>query len=270
MRLELDSKNDDDAQKAKENAAVVNSHENIHDEIKEQKEKFSELSFKKKIEYVYDYYKWFFIIGIAVIGGLVVFLRDYKDNMRPTYIEVAMINSYFGYDSTNTVQQDYINQYNIDTNEYKIYVDMGINLSEEAFDTTMLASQQKLVSMYAAKDLDVVIGPVAIMEGPANCDAYGDLSELLPDDLIEQLKDREYEFYYFDPTKDEIEDYEENRQPYFAGIYLDTCSYLNNNGEYGAYPVATDEDDRPIFTIPANTQRLDHAIEFLRFLIENR
>ena len=57
--------------------------------------------------------------------------------------------------------------------------------------------------------------------------------------------------------------------PYVAGVYLDNCSYLNNMGEHGAYPVAKTEDDRVIFTIAANSQRTDHAIEFLRFLIHN-
>lgn len=276
MRLELDKDNkvvssDISGIDQNDSKTIKQSDERtgVRDEIKEQTAKFSELSLKKKIEYVWDYYKWYIIVGLAVMVFGTIFVRDYKDNLRPTYITVEMLNSYFAYDTTNTVSDDFINQYNIDTNEYKLYINTGMNLAEQGFDTTMLANQQKLVSMYTAQDLDVVIGPVQTIEGAANCDCYGNLNEILPKDLIDELVDREYEFYYFDPSKDEIEDYEE-RQPYFAGVYLDNCSYLNNNGEYGAYAVPETEEERAVFTIAANSLRQDHAIEFLRFLIENR
>jgi hypothetical protein len=39
-------------------------------------------------------------------------------------------------------------------------------------------------------------------------------------------------------------------------------------GEAGAYPIAQSEDDRPVFTIAANSLRMDHAIEFLRFITQ--
>lgn len=244
--------------------------EGVADEIKHQRAKFAELDTRHKIEYIWDYYKWFIIGGIAIIVLGNVFVRDILDNMRPTYLTVQFINSYFINDPSNTVKDDYISQYGIDLEKYHLNIEADVTLSTESFDTMMMANQQKLIASYSAKELDVVIGPVDILEGPANCDCYGDLSQILPTDLIEELKDREYEFYYFDPSADEIDDYGEVVPPYFAGVYLDNCSYLNNNGEYGAFPVPSTPGDRPIFTIAANTQNAEHAIEFLRFLIENR
>lgn len=281
MRLELDDNNnmitadiagelDIPKESISNNNAKVNGYNSVNDEIKEQRAKFSELNFNQKVEYIWDYYKWFFIIGIAVIIFGSVFIRDYMDNLKPTYIEVEILNSYFVVDATNTVKSDFIDQFGINEDEYKVYIDTGITLSEEAFDTVMLANQQKIISMYSAQELDVVIGPVDVMEGSANCDCYADLSQVLPSELIDELIDREYEFYYFNPSEDSIDNNGENGTPYFAGVYLDNCSYLNNNGEYGAYELTTEEKKRPIFTIAANSTRQDKAIEFLRFLIENR
>lgn len=246
-------------------------HLNMKSQIREQNEKLSEMTLKGKLTYIWDYYKWWFVGALAVIIISVLTIREIKDNMRPVYIYALLLNSYYAVDESNTLKADYINQFGVNTDEYKLYIDDGISLTEQGFDTTMLANQQKIVSMYSAAELDVVIGPVNVLEGPANCDAYADLTEMLPKDLIDELVDRDYEFYYFDPHADEIEDSpDDDRKPYFAGVYLDNCSYLNNNGEYGAYPVAEDEKDRPVFTIPANTQRPERAVEFLRFLIENR
>lgn len=278
-------------------------YKSVSDEIKEQKAKFRELDFRGKINYIWDYYKWFIIIGIFALILLRVFVRDYIDNSRPTYLDAVFINSNFAFDNTNTLEADYINQYKIDLDTYHLYIDTGMNLSQESFDTMIMANQQKLMSMYAAQDLDVVVGPVEIMEGAANSECFADLSKLLPQDLIDELIDRDYEFYYYDPmlmakeravsdaeidgkvlTIDDIDvdQYQKedpyfgvslvtgSSEPYFAGIYLDNCSYLNNNGEYGAYDVAEDAKDRPILIIPGNSTRSDKAIEFVRFLVENR
>ncbi|MCR5591664.1 MAG: hypothetical protein K6F73_09040 [Lachnospiraceae bacterium] len=231
--------------------------------------KFKDLSGKKKAGFIWDYYKWWILGGIAAIILLVTFIRDYRENSKPVYLYVEMLNTYLGYDRSASVYDDFVKEAGIDLSQEKLEIGTDTTLSTENFDTTMIAFQQRLIANYAAQTIDVVIGPKAIMEGPANSDCYADLGEMLPQDLIDELKDRDYEFYYFDPSADDIEDYGEVVPPYFAGVYLDNCSYLNNIGEHGAYPVAETEDDRVIFTIAANTLRADHAIEFLRFLIHN-
>ncbi len=241
--------------------------------VKEQssgeKTKFSDLDRKKKAEYIWDYYKWWFIVGIIAIILAVIFVRDYRENSKPTYLYAEMLNTYFGYDNTNTLYQDYVTEEGVDLSKEHVTIGMDTTLSVDNFDTTMLAFQQRLMANYAAQAIDVVIGPVDILEGPANCDAYANLDEILPQDLKDELIDREYEFWYFDPSKDEVVDYEgEDLTPYIAGVYLDNCSYLNNMGEHGAYPVATKEGERPVFTIAANSLRTDHAVGFLRFLIK--
>lgn len=280
MRLELN----DDNKIVETNAipAETAKSESLERSIREeQKAKFKELDTKGKIKYIWDYYKWFFIGAIVILLFARSFIKDYKNNLKPVYIDALIMNSNFAYDGTNTLVEDYVNQFNIDDAVYNYYIDFSVNLSEDSFDSMAIASQQKIVASYQAGDLDVVIGPVDIMEGSANCDCYGDLSEILPQDLIDELKDREYEFYYYDAKTVAKEHYDEDNPeplpaddeflpPYFAGVYLDNCPYLNNNGEYGAYDLTVDEEKRPIFTIAYNAPHMDHAVEFLRFLIENK
>ncbi len=243
--------------------------EMIKQQSVKEKTKFSDMSGKEKAGYIWDYYKWWFIGGIAVIIVAVTFIRDWRENSKPTYLAVEMINTYFGYDKSNTLYDDFVNAAGIDLTKEHLTIGTETTLSTENFDTTMIAFQQRLIAEYAAQDIDVVIGPKKIMEGPANCDAYADFNKIIPKELLEDLQDRDYELYYFDPAADEIEDYEdEDLTPYCAGIYLDNCSYLNNMGENGAYPVPETEDDRIVFTIAVNSLRIDHAIEFLRFITQ--
>lgn len=265
MRIELENN------KAIQNEETASDGlaELIRDQSEKQDEKFSELSGTKKAEYIWDYYKWWIIGAVIAIIAVCVFIRDYRENSKPTYLYAEMLNTYFGYDKSNTLYDDFVKAEGIDLTKEHLTIGMDTTLSVENYDTTMLAYQQRLIANYSAGELDVVIGPKEIMEGPANCDNYADFSVIIPEDLKEDLEDRGYEFYYFDPSKDEIEDYEgEDVTPYWAGIYLDDCAYLNNMGENGAYPVADTEDDRVVFTIAANSKRVDHAVEFLRFLID--
>ena len=243
----------------------------IKENMKIELEKFLELSGRKKAGYIWDYYKWWIIGVIAVIIALTVFIRDYRENSKPMYLYAEMLNSYLGYDTdgANTLYDDFVRCAGIDLTREHLTIGTEMTLAVDDFNTTMMAFQQRLAANYSAGQIDVVIGPKDIMEGPANCDAYADFNTLIDDDLADELADRGYEFYYFDPSADEVEDYEgEDLTPYWAGIYLDNCSYLNNMGDSGAYPVAETEGERPVFTIAANSNRTDHAVEFLKFLIE--
>ena len=243
--------------------------EMIKDQSGKADTRFSELDRKKKAEYIWDYYRWWIIGGIIVVVLLTIFIRDYRENSKPTYLDVEILNTYFGYDKSNTLYDDFVREEGIDLSKEHLTISMDTTLSTDNFDTTMIAFQQRLLASYAAQEVDVVIGPKKIIEGPANCDAYANFEKILPPDLLADLKDRDYELYYFDPAADEIDDAEgEDLTPYCAGIYIDNCAYLNNMGEAGAYPVAESEDDRPVLTIAANSLRIDHAIEFLRFITQ--
>lgn len=265
MRIELDPN-----EKQKDTAQSDGLADMISESTSGEQTRFSELSGKKKAEYIWDYYKWWFIGGLIVIILAFNFVRDWRENSKPAYLYVEMLNTYLGYDKSNTVYDDFVREADIDLSQERLSIGMETTLKNDVYDTTMIAFQERLVANYAAGMLDVLIGPKAIMEGAANCGAYARFDEVVPKDLMDELIDRDYELYYFDPSKDEIEDYEgEDLTPYCAGIYLDNCSYLNNMGEAGAYPVATTEDERVIFTIAGNSQRIDHAVEFLRFLTCN-
>ena len=269
MKIELKDNNNLEGSKPGNTSATDDLADLIKDQSQNQDTKFSELPAGKKAAYIWDYYKWWIIGAIAAIIAITVFIRDYRENSKPTYLYAEMLNTYFGYDKSNTLYNDFVAAEGIDLTKEHLTIGMDTSLSTENYDTTMLAYQQRLVANYTAGELDVVIGPKGIMEGPANCDDYADFNAIIPADLKEELEDRGYEFYYFDPAKDEIVDYEgEDLTPYWAGIYLDNCPYLNNMGEAGAYPEPETEDDRVIFTIAANSKRVDHAVEFLRFLID--
>ena len=269
MRIELETEKKNENDESSEFANLIASQG--EDKKQKNKELFSQMGFKDKLIYIWDYYKWWIIGTVALVAVTVSMVTTIKENSKPVYLSIEMINTYLGNDSSNTVEEDFIKELGIDTEVYNTSFGFDMILSNDAADAGMMGFRERLIANYAAATLDVVIAPKKIIEGAANCDNYARLDEILPQDLIDELKDREYEFYYFDPLSDDIEDDEgDDLEPYFAGVYLDTCSYLNNMGENGAYPTAENDEDKVIFTITANGPCHEHAAEFLRFLIHNR
>ncbi len=276
MRIELENRNqqhNDEIPPQTDDLASL-----IKESSQEEKTRFSDLDGKKKAQFIWDYYRWWIIGGIISVVLLTVFIRDWRENAKPMYLYAEMLNTYFGADKSNTLYDDFVRASGVDLTKENLTIGTDTYLAVDSFDTTMIAYQERLYANYSAQAIDVVIGPRKIIEGPANCGAYADFSVILPQDLIDELEDKGYEFYYLDQAainarqaedgEDVGDEDEEDMEPYFAGVYLDNCSYLNNMGEAGAYPVAETEGDRPVFTIAVNSLRTDHAIEFLRFLIQ--
>lgn len=246
----------------------------INDEIKKQTHKLKDMTIKGKVTYIWDYYKFWIIGAVVAVIVIVSVTKSIISNSRPIYLNAILINSNLEYDKSVALDQEFAKEVDVNLDEYQMPIDVSMSFSMEGTYTQMdMAFQTKLVGAYSTGELDVVMGPVEIMAGAANVDAYGNLDEMLPKDLIDYLKDREYEFYYMKPVKEVKEgtgldgsDEVVYGEEYFAGIYLDNCSYLNNLGENGVYNPPEDEKDRVIFTIPANTKRLEHSIEFLKFI----
>ena len=111
--------------------------EGLADLIKESSEKDKHnLSGKKKAEFIWDYYKWWIIGGIAAIIVGFIFIRDYRENSKPTYLYVEMLNTYLGIDSaaSNSMFNDFAAEAGIDLSKEHLTIGVETTLSEDSFD----------------------------------------------------------------------------------------------------------------------------------------
>lgn len=242
----------------------------INDEIKDQTKKMKDMTFKQKVAYIWEYYKFWILGGIVFIIFVVTLTGDIIDSKRPYYLNGMMLNSNLAYDDTVNLDEMFAAEMGVDMEKMQLFIDKDMKIpTDGSYDQMTMAYQTKLVSGYAAGELDVVIGPIAAMATSANVDAYADLTKILPQSLLDELEDRGYEFYYFTPSEDDLEEESiKEGEPYVGGIYMDSCRLLYDIGQYGAYDTPTNEDERVIFTIPVNAPRPENAIKFLEFLIK--
>ncbi len=242
----------------------------VKDNVKGEHEKLKNLPFKKKIEYILDYYK-FPIIGIIIaLIALVSIAKGCRQNAKPSFLDALVINSYLPYASADYLENDYIKYAGIDLDAYRLSINTDMIINPESIDQISIANTEKLMVMYASESLDVVIATEDIVTKYGTLGAHMDLSRILGSDYCDRLWEAGFEPFYcqiVDEAKSSDGKVSEPKsEPYLAGIYIDSAEYFKNLGDYGAFSSGTGSKNRPIFTISINAKNIDHSILFLQMI----
>ena len=238
----------------------------IKDEIRKENLKLKDMPFKKKVSYIWDYYKFPIIGLIAASIFLCTFIKDYRQNRRPVYLDAILINSDLAYGYDNPLTDDYIEYAGVDTEAYNLTIDSSIVITENSYDQMTMANVQKVFAMYSAGELDVVIAPEPTADEYGAIGAHMDLTGLLTDEFKKELEDKGFGIYY---TTEYEEDENGAQKPvgtYPAGIYINNSEYLKRLGNGGAYATQIAAGRKPVFTITATSTRTDNALKLLRMI----
>lgn len=122
----------------------------------EAKEQFKKLSFGKKVEYIWDYYKWYFISGILCILILLWALNHYILNPPPgTYTGIAFFDISVTDDEITSLRTSLTNA-TVPEEENKIVNCVAYYAVEDdpLFEDALL---QRLETMLLAKEIDIII-----------------------------------------------------------------------------------------------------------------
>jgi len=246
----------------------------VMDEFREEREALKHGTFKEKMQYFWDYYKWHVIVTVAVIAfgaSLIYQIVTRKD----TALYAAVING-IELDANGEYAQGFAEYAGIDQENYEVILDASMRIDLDALDQTTIASSQKLVAYIAGKDIDIFITDSQIMEQYANSDTFHDLREFLSE---EQYAEYEPCFYYIDQAVvDEKDAAQQNldssyvavypdprnpdamQDPIPVGIYLDQSCPLREHYYFA--------DDDIIIGVVGNTERAEAASGFLDYLLQ--
>ncbi len=160
--------------------------------FKHDREILKTLTFRQKIRFFMDYYRWLAFLLLVLllilfyIGDLIAqtrrtidlqgfFLND-RQNLFPAQ---ELIEDFSAYQNTPSGHRIAF--------EDSLYVDLASDNEYTA------ASQGKLVAYVAAKELDFLVAPEDLAQYYAQSFLLCDLEELLPEDLASELQE---DFYY--------------------------------------------------------------------------
>lgn len=218
----------------------------MRDEIREQNAKLKNASFGEKVGYFKEYYlKTTLVVIIAAI-----FIGYIAYSMITAPSETAFAAFFYNDtgDSSNTGLIDgFVEYLNLDTKEYDAYIDATMIYDPDSSDINAYMSVEKALAVISTNELDVIIGDTNTADYFARSECLHDITTILPDDLLSKFKDK---LYYAKSG--------ENEELIPVGIYVTDSPKLN---EYYYYV-----DKEPIMGFIINSNSLDNAIEFLRYI----
>lgn len=246
-------------------------HENMHDEVKEQKKKLKNMTPKEKWRYFLDYYKIPTLILAAAVLFAVFLIRDMIEGSKENLMSAAMINGYPEVES-EAFMAEFADYAGIVLDEYQVSLDATMQYSEDGMSQMSMATVQKLMTLVSAGSIDVIITDTEAYDNYAGSGFLADLRTVLPAALLEKYEDS-FCYYTYDPTAVEegIEREEGYQGPYGTlepvpvAIRADGFPTLKSTGAY-AHETAEQKEAESFFSICSTSKNIDYAVKFLEFL----
>lgn len=218
---------------------------------------FKNLSFQEKTEYLWDYYK-FHLLGILFVlvltmGGIFYLAEDSKPDILNGYL----LNSNWGDDMAQELLADYAFTKGYDLSESNACFNSSVYIDVQIKDQMSSVAYTKVMSDLDMKRTDFYFCNQEIFDYFGEKDTFLELETVLPADLLEKYQNQMISTNQYDENDEIIRTYE-------AGIDISNTKKMKAyNKKRPMY-----ENSSIIFSIPYNTTRLEHTIEFLRFLDE--
>lgn len=212
----------------------------------EKKTDFKALSNKAKIQYIWDYYKWPILIGIAVVIlliNVIIHFATYKESA----LNVTMVNCFDSSDNDTASFDEFFEQEGFDSNKECISFSNSLTLPADASSAMDSTSYQGLTLRVTAGDEDILFSPPEIYDMYASQGCMLNLEDVLSPDELEQYAD------YLVYTTDS-----ESQTSYPCGVALNHNSWLDENNYY---------KDECYFGILYTSKNTDTSVDFLRYIL---
>ena len=210
----------------------------------EKKTDFKALPNKAKAQYLWDYYRWPFIITVAIVS-FIIYMAYHFVSYRDPLLNVIMINCNDPYSSTADGFNEFLAEYGYDPEVSDISISSTLRFYDGEYSTSY-TDYQTLTVMIAAGGQDLFFGTGSMFTDCADQGTLIDLSTVLPAELLEQYQAP----LLYSTDGGEVE-------PYPCAIELTNNSWLKKNNYY----------DTCYFGIFYQSQNPNTAAQFAEFLL---
>ncbi|MDD3238948.1 MAG: hypothetical protein PHW47_02450 [Lachnospira sp.] len=224
----------------------------IRDEIKEEKKKFKTLSFFAKIQYIWQYYKFYILAVILVVVAVGAFINSYiRTNYdKVCYIAVAEGTIANHADDQDVLSVDFTEYLGIDNKNERIDIDYSYSIVGDALDQTNTNIDiNKIYTLASTSNLDGYLTERDYIDMFSNSKEtfLYDLRELLTTEELDKLADQ---LVYFT-------DGDGNSIPF--AVDISTAPVIKASGL---------QMNDPCYGIPVTTKYADNATAFIRYVFE--
>ena len=242
----------------------------LMDEFKAERDEIKNRSFKERMKYFWDYYKWHVIGGAVAVFVVVSLIHSYVTRKDTAYY-VVMANMV-----ENLTSEEYLQEFTelsgIDQKKEAICFDSDFMMDLKAMDQSTFTSTQKIMVYLSGGNLDTMLSDLSVTNQYAYNESLADLRTFL---TAEEMEKYEPYFYYVDyalirENGDSINDtidYPEDpsnptamAEPIPVAIRLPECQKLRQ-----AYTFSEEQ----YFSVFINSKRTELNHLFLSYVMED-
>ena len=158
----------------------------LRDELQKEKKKLSRLSFGGKLQYIFDYYK-FWILGAVVLIGLVCSVGSTILHNKPTGFYAMLLNA-GGTDLSGQADEAagaaFAEAAWLDDEKQKIIVDTSASFNPNDQSQFSMAQNAKIAALYQSHDIDVMVADPGVFTYYALNGSFVDLRDVLDDETL--------------------------------------------------------------------------------------
>lgn len=214
-------------------------------------EKKADFKTMKKSEiagFIWDYYKWYIIVGVIIIGVAVSLIHHYMSYKDPV-VQIALINCNDEGTKENGQPDfsDFMQKYGYDEGKETVDLLTDYQFSLTSDDSRQIYTFQSFIVLTAAGGIDVLAADEEIYEYIAGCKAVEPLDNYLPEKYMEKYKD---DIIYVTN--------QETGKEFAAGIRIPNNKWMVEHGFY--------EEDC-VIGFATGTTREEAAVRMLLYLL---
>ena len=220
-------------------------------EVNENKKKMTDgMSTGQKISYYWYYYKWIYLlIAAAVIFAIVIGKTAYEKMNQDVVLHVVGANAGTYTDECEKYFDDFLTKYDYDDRAV-VEKEFSISTNQESSAEGAMALQL-LAALFAGGNVDIFISDAQLFDDECAKNAFINMEEFLPEDILERCSDR---LYY-------AKDADGEEKPYgllIAGTKL-------ASGSLGLYS----DEDKPVMGIGSQYSVEEmNVINMIEYLME--
>ena len=179
----------------------------FRDELQKEKKKLSRLSFGEKLQYIFDYYK-FWILGVVVLVGLVWSVGSTILHNKPTGFYAMLLNA-GGTDLSGQADEAagaaFAEAAGLDDEKQKILVDTSATFNPNDQSQFSMAQNAKIAALYQSHEIDVMVADPGVFTYYALNGSFVDLRDVLDDETLAGYE-ASGQVYYIDQHVQELLD----------------------------------------------------------------
>lgn len=156
--------------------------------IREELKKLSDLSWKERLEYIWDYYKPLMAAVIAVIILISVGTTIYRNMQIETLLNVIFVNSSNILGDSESMNADFVECIGGLKKNQEIVMDTSFSIADDGSQYSM-ASQTKMTALASVGSIDIMVMDEDVFEHYYEAGNFADLSEILSAEQLEEWAD---------------------------------------------------------------------------------